>query len=212
MNHPSGQTRRRAGFTLIEMLLAIVIFGIVSSSLYLSMRSGLALYKRSTEGLRQAHEITFFFNRLEEELRNSHYSTKHPFTATSERLEFPSVINEYEQDRATLSYVLIGYTAKRGRIEKKTTFLSQRRDAREEKDILAPYLEKCEFFYPFYDQETETLEWQDKWDSELYKSLPRAVKIKCSFFVSVVDAKKGPRRTVERILYIPDGIWGDADA
>lgn len=170
------------------------------------------LYKRSETGLRQAHEITFFLNRLEEELRNSHYTTSHPFTGTADQLSFPAVKTEYEEDASSLVYVLIEYSVKSRYIKKQTTFLSQRRDALEEKDILAPHLERCEFLYPFYDTETETLEWQDKWDGELFQGLPRAVKVRCSVRMSSSDEQTKDIRQFERVLSIPDGVWGDPDA
>jgi len=206
-----NRIKTQKGFTLIEMLLAILIFGIVSTSLYLSMRSGLELYKRSDEGLREAHEITFFLNSLERELKNSFYSSQNPFIGKGGYMKFPAVKKIYSKDSQSIELVFLSYSVKSKHVLKTTEFLSRKKEPIKDKDILRPYLKKMAFSYGLYDAEEKSVEWNDEWDSEDYEALPRAVHVAFTVGFQTKDGDEYDERKLERILFIPDGVWGSED-
>ena len=149
-----------SGFTLIEMLLAVAIFAVVSSSLYFSMRTGILMYKRSEEGLRQSHAITFFLNRIDKELKNAFFYLPEPFDGAQERLSFVTLRQSYSDDEDFVDIVKVTYSTNGKSITKETEFLSRKTEVVKEKDILTGVLQDISFTYAYYDPDEEEIEWR----------------------------------------------------
>ena len=59
------------GFTLIELLVVMSILSVITTSLYMSMMTGLVAHRKTEEKLIQKNEGDMFLVQFEHELRNS---------------------------------------------------------------------------------------------------------------------------------------------
>ena len=203
--------QERAGFTLIELLLAVSLFVVVSMSLFLSMRSGLLLYKRSDEGLATTHEILYFLNTLSHELRNTVYYSTVPFEGDENTLSFPSVLVTYDEESDYTDMYKVEYYYKSKKLTKQKQSLVRSKDKKIKQEILFPLLKDVSFYFGFFDEDEETIMWKDEWPDELAGLVPRAVKVNMLVTFLDKDKKKGIDKKIERKIWIPHGTWGSEE-
>jgi len=203
--------RSLTGFTLIELILAVSLFFIVSASLFLSMRSGLLLYKRSDEGLTLSHEIQYFLNKLSYELRNSFHYSSIPFEGNEERLSFPSILVTYDEDKVFTDIYNIEYNFKARTLMRKSNCLSRKDDKDKKDKILYPLLKNISFSFGFLDEGEKTVIWKEEWPSELEGLIPKAVGINLVVTFFDKDMKFGVDKKINKKIWIPQGEWGSED-
>ena len=212
------KNKRRDGFTIIELLIAIAILSIIMSVLYKS-------FTASTEGIKRAETVDdinstvrVIFLKLMDDI-NSAYLDKNnkntKFVGDSKRdkelpqdsLSLTSLSNlRMIKDAKETDLHEIGYYLKEDynyqRQEKKLSLFR-----REKKTIgVEPVLEGGETYeltdeiagigFNYYDGAT----WKDKWDSRITKTLPNAVEVEIILF----DADKNKRR-FKTIIDVPMG-------
>lgn len=199
-------------FTLIEMILAVALFAVVASSMYLAMRSGLLLHARSEEGLREAHMVQYFFREFDQELKHSFVYGEEPFSGKEKELAFTTLKKTYSKEGARRDIVRVEYELKPTSIVKKMTFLTEKEKEPLKTEILVSYTERPSFSYGYYDEVSDAIEWESEWDFEKQKNIPKGVR--CTMALRMYDsAKKMVReKKLERKFLIPFGVWGKSDA
>ena len=78
----------RDGFTLIEMLIVVSLFSLVSLAIYTSIASGLNVWDRS-RGRIIEEDIAIFFDKISMDLRNSFFYSKIEPVGSKNRFSFP---------------------------------------------------------------------------------------------------------------------------
>ncbi|MBU1863605.1 MAG: prepilin-type N-terminal cleavage/methylation domain-containing protein [Candidatus Omnitrophica bacterium] len=200
--------RTLTGFTLIEFLLAITLFLVVSSSLYLALQSGLMLYKRGEVGLSSYHRTTHFLNSISRELRNAVQYSSVPFEGKKTSMSFPAVLGRYTKDNKCDDFVHIEYTFASKKLVKKEKSLSRKNEKETKTNILPSYLKNISFQYGFFSETDESIVWKDTWSAEDQQSIPQAVKV--TVWITFIDNGRGEKgdKTIEKKIWIPHGQWG----
>ena len=210
-NPLKGVRSNSTGFTIIELLLAISLFLLVSMSLFFSMRSGLQLYKRSDEGLATTHEIMFLLNTLTHELRNSFRYSSVPFKGDERTLTFPSVLLTYDKDEVFTDIYKIEYNFKSRTLTKEKHSLSRNKDKKVTQKILHPLLKDMSFCFGFFDENEKIVVWKDEWPLEFEGMFPQAIKVNLIVTFFDKDMKRGIDKKIERKIWIPHGEWGSEE-
>ena len=66
-----GMRKIRAGFTLLELLVAVTIFSIVAVALYSSFYAGIRILRRTQEAIKLHQNLRLVTEELSLDLRNS---------------------------------------------------------------------------------------------------------------------------------------------
>lgn len=208
-NNNIGQTYKRLAkekqraFTLIELLLALALFGIVSTSLYMSLRSGLLLYNRTEEGLQTQHALSRLFYDMDRQLRNALYSPQYVFDGDQKKISFLTVKEVYEEDSRSITLAYMSYEFASKRLMFSELMLPEEKET---KEVLLEDIIRGGTFYYAYKDEDGSIEWREKWEEE---SLPYAIKCRYLVRFNEVDKKD---KNLEYIFVIPHGIWGEVDS
>jgi len=202
------QRARSVGFSLIELLLAFVLITVVSTSLYLSLRSGLVLYKRSEEGLKTTNEVILFLDTLSYELRNAFYYSALPFEGTEESIYFPTVITAYQDGTPQTGIYTIRYMFKSKKLVREEDRLGTQKDKQHKRTVMYPALQKLTFQYGFYDSKAKELSWKTAWPGETLGAVPHAIAL--TMVVRYTDSEGNTIRDkrLEKKIWIPHGTWG----
>lgn len=191
--------RYQKGFTLVEILIASVILGVILVSLFTAFQAGLTAYRRTEEGLLENRGASIFFFQLDQELRNAVPYSKHPFEGTSEKISFPAWLKSYTPEGTEKGIYLIEYRWKHGQVirtQRKLTNKLKEKSAVTE-TVLDALLD-CRFEFLKLSGE-ETLVWDKNWENNPYVGLPRGVR------VEIFGQSLGPKPARQQIL-IPHGV------
>ena len=87
------RTRSKSGFTLVETLVVVTIFGIIAVGIASTFASGVKLWNRAKNINFSRAELLLNMEKISRELRQSIYVEKIGFEGTAEEVSFPAVIN-----------------------------------------------------------------------------------------------------------------------
>ncbi|MFH1768776.1 MAG: prepilin-type N-terminal cleavage/methylation domain-containing protein [Candidatus Omnitrophota bacterium] len=162
-----------SGLTLIEVLIALSIFSLLSVSLYLLLRGGIIARRRIEVDQTSIQGMHLVLERIAQEIRGCFAFKKEDsgFKGENKSLEFYSTIFDYSLSAPAVRRLI--YRFHEGTLVK---------------DIIAPFSETAEktftvldgldglSFYYFNNQESV---WQEVWEDSAV--LPLAVKIEASY-------------------------------
>lgn len=201
-----SRSRRSRGnfraFTLVEFLLAITLFSIVSSSLYFSLRSALVLYNRSEKSLADIHETVLFFNNFSKEIRNVVRYEPVPFEGNETKFSFPVVLKSYSIKGVKSKFVKIEYEFIGGKL-KRTESLIESPKEKIKTIVLEGKINKFSIKYSIF--EDDEIKWIDKWEVDDELLIPKAVLISMKLVFSDKDSNKQEEKTVSKKIWIPHG-------
>jgi type II secretion system protein J len=171
---------RRAGFTLIEVLIASAIFAVVMVALYAAFSSGVFGYRNIDERVQAYQEAGFVLGALDRDLRNSFaYSpadTK--FSGSTSEIKFFSLVNDYQGDEIAHSYAFMDYYLDNGKLMRlcRRNQESLKPDSEVKADELCSGVKGISFTYIYLDNgaRKEVSAWDDP------QRLPVAVKAQIS--------------------------------
>ncbi len=209
--HKKKRRSGKIGFTVIEFLLAIVLFTVVSTSLYLSMRSGLVLYQRSTEGLALSHEVAHFLNTLQYDLRNAVQYSPVLFEGSEDSITFPAVLVKYKKGKEITDLYTVTYSFSSGKLKRSYQSISNKKFKKKENKLFGDVLKKVSFSFGFKDDDASEITWENKWDVADEGTLPCAVKVNVVVTFSDAEQKRSEDKKIERKIWIPHGAWGSED-
>lgn len=161
----------RAGFTFMELLIALTIFAVIASSLYYTLSGGIKVYRRGNVLIRDNQKLRIFFDTISLDLRNAvslnreeasskgkpaSYTTEQTkFQIEAEWLEdkvsFSALVNTFSEDNtfqelAKISYHIEKDPRKNKRLVRKIAKLEEGFD--EEFAAEKSFLEDLEDFLP----------------------------------------------------------------
>ncbi|HEY3309527.1 MAG TPA: GspJ family type II secretion system protein [Desulfuromonadaceae bacterium] len=187
----SAILRRNNGFTLLEVLIAVVLLGILSTALYGSYFAVLQARDRSAEGMEARRELGSTLDLLRREIDSAKYDSgdksKHLRFVVEDRdifgkpastLELTTLAPPANQARSESGIINVQYRLQ----EKDKQLILTRR----EQDILlevekVPVYPQMERISSFLVECYDGSKWLKTWDTALNNGLPKQVRITVQF-------------------------------
>lgn len=196
---------RMSGFTLVEMLLAVGLMGVVGISLLATLNNGTFLWEKITHEL-AAENVDMFFDKISSDLRNSFLLEQVPFEGKADEVGCPVVFSPAETSqgigRAVYSFDRYQKTLSREQFD----FSGIRQGRPVSQRILVRNVKNALFSYYYYDPESEDYGWVSSWpdegvsyDEDKKAVLPVAVRIEIGV------EEHGVLRNFTRTVSIPAG-------
>lgn len=170
---PLNSNLKHRGFTLVELLITVAIFSIVSVAVYATFNSGMSVWRRAKDTNAQQRKFILRIEKLSRELRQSFNFNDIAFSAGKNKIQFPSVIDSdicriiysYDENKKILFRSL----------DKLADILAQEKKELEPK--FSAYLvdvEGLSFSYLSFDLSKKAYIWNEEWQQN---NLPVAVKL-----------------------------------
>jgi prepilin-type N-terminal cleavage/methylation domain-containing protein len=196
-----------AGFTLIEVLVAVLIASFLLVGFLSVLRAGLNVYRKTDEKSAEIHGARLFLSLLESELRNAVVYSDAPFTGKARTFSFPTLVDQFEEDTVRKTPVLVTYEYREKTLYRKETplrgvFLENRSVSKKTLSAVKSFVVQ----YAYRKEAGAEIIWREEWQTGL--GLPRGVQIR--FTLEPAGRKKPEPFPVERSFFIPHGNWGRA--
>lgn len=207
--------KSQSAFALIELLVAMAIFAIVSTVVYTTLYTGIKAYQRTQIELTLNKEVNRVLDRLSVELRNC-YDAEYVeeedeggFIADAQSLSFFTIQNDYSQGDFRKSLARFSYSFRDGKLFKKSqvdknAFLSAENFPEQE---LLSDIHSLDFQYLYFKKTYNEREYSYEWKSEwLDRSLvPYGIKVE----IVKLDLKENIQVSLKRCILM---LQGEIDA
>lgn len=178
-------TSRNSGFTLIEVLIAVVLLGILTAALYGSYFGVIRARDRASAGMESRRELgatldlirrevsSALFNRSDKRLRFV-VEDRDNFGTQSSTLELTTLAPPAGQNRSESGIVAVTY--RMAEKDKKRTLTRQERDIFSEEGTIPAY-PQMEQISSFLVECYDGSKWVKSWDTTINGTLPRSVRV-----------------------------------
>ncbi|MBU2540438.1 MAG: prepilin-type N-terminal cleavage/methylation domain-containing protein [Candidatus Omnitrophica bacterium] len=202
----SSVLRYKRGITFVELLIAILIFSIIVTSLYSAFRVGLTAYKRGERFASCYQGIRLALDSIALDLRNSYKFSESDvrFKAEESKVSFYTLKNfTSEQHKDNFQICKIEYWKEDKELFRKV-FAGNLAFSEEEVSagLLLDNLSEFSIEFPYKDEEAQSVVWNDYWLAS--DELPLAVKI----YLKIDEPETGQPIELTKIIYIPTGELG----
>ncbi len=179
----------RRAFTLIELLIAALIFSVILISIYSAFQTGILAYRKADSAFDVYQAARIALNRIELDLKNSfaYKAGDFQFEGRDKMMELFSLVNLYKESETNAFVCRVKYVwDENNQILKRTCQIgldALKTDAQQEGQELANNVESITFEYAFPTGDSEKpYTWQQTWlkDDGPAEVLPLAVRIKLS--------------------------------
>jgi general secretion pathway protein J len=176
---------RNSGFTLLEVLIAVVLLGILSTALYGSYFGVIRARDRASEGMESQRELgatldlirrevsSALFNRSDKRLRFV-VEDRDNFGVQSSTLELTTLAPPAGQSRSESGIVTVAYRMVEK--DKKRTLRRQERDLFSEEGTIPDY-PQMEQISAFLVECSDGSKWVKSWDTAINGVLPKSVRV-----------------------------------
>lgn len=176
---------RNSGFTLLEVLIAVVLLGILSAALYGSYFGVIRARDRASAGMESRRELgatldlirrevsSALFNRTDKRLRFV-VEDRDNFGAPSSTLELTTLAPPAGQSRSESGIVAVTY--RMAEKDKKRTLTRQERDLFSE-EVTIPAYPQMEQISAFLVECYDGSKWVKSWDTAINGALPKSVRV-----------------------------------
>lgn len=179
----------RAGLTLVEVMVAVTIFAVLSVSLCFLLRTGIFVRKKVDLEQSVAQNMYLRLEKIARELRNiiSFYDADTGFKGGGRGMELYSLLFDYAAQSPEILHITYNFedTALSRTVEHPLTMKTIRSF-----DFIEG-LESLDFYYFNIDNG----QWEDSWDDK--ESLPRGVKIELTY-----KNDKGKVSSLDKYVFI----------
>lgn len=186
-------SKRPAGFTFIELLVAMLIFSIIAVSIYLSFNVGIRAWRKGEEGYRTRQGARYLLSSISRELRNAINSKEIAFLGGADGVSFCKAANglfkvSYEFDSSKNEIYKVVWTYKESASAQPGT-----------RSRLASGISDFKLQYSY--KKDEKIEWSDTWEEEA-NIVPFAVRVSLTYN-PVGDAQPA---AISQTILIPTGV------
>lgn len=176
---------RNSGFTLLEVLIAVVLLGILSAALYGSYFGVIRARDRASSGMESRRELgstldlirrevsSALYNRTDKQLRFV-VEDRDNFGAQSSTLELTTLTPPDAQSRPESGIVIVTYRL--AEKDKKQTLTRQERDIFSE-EATVPAYPQMEQISAFQVECYDGSKWVKSWDTAINGTLPKGVRV-----------------------------------
>ena len=199
---PVNKNARSGGFTLVEMMVALTLFSIISISIYSVFRSGLNTWRAGNQWSEENQTARTFFRMISQELSNSvDYAPDYLFEGSDHSISFMTLLDTHKPGLdffKELKRIRYDYDSQKKTLSRRVAGKEEGFDSHQAREVMtADGVSFLEFSYAFkavYDY--EGYRWKKEWKD--IKKTPRGVHILWNDW----------RTTV----FIPLGFLGDENA
>jgi prepilin-type N-terminal cleavage/methylation domain-containing protein len=164
------------GFSLMELLIAVSIFSVVSIAIYSTFSSGAAVLRRVKNIDLVQQKILLKQERFARELRTQPSYSKQLFLGSKTKISFPGSV-DYLPTRITYYFDPSSFCLMRA-VDKLSQIITSEGKVEEglksEPLIFLPKIKEVQFSYLLFDLKKNEYSWLDEW---LYDYLPVAVRL-----------------------------------
>ncbi len=166
---PSSVSRNTCGFTLLELLIAILIFAVIVSAVYSTLYSGIKVWNEGDAQTRFPESSQMALNRMTKDIRNVARFSEIKFEGEKDSISMP-VIKDVYQDKNLISRIYkVMYYLDDEKIIRDAQTYPESLTGQARKQELVPDVHELVFSYCNSEKE-----WKDSWKED---SLPYAVKL-----------------------------------
>ena len=180
-----SDTSQNSGFTLLEVLIAVVLLGILSAALYGSYFGVLRARDRAASGMESRRELGATLDLIRREVASTQFNRtdkrlrfvvedRDSFGTQSSTLALTTLVPTAGQNRKESGIVTVAYRI--AEKNKKRILTRQERDlfSEEETTLAYPQMEQISsFLVECYDGS----KWVKSWDSAINGTLPKGVRV-----------------------------------
>lgn len=194
------QSSSRAGFSLLELVVATTLLVILGGAVSVLLVRGLGVWQRSDASLQQLFLMEKGLATLSQELRNAVVLTEEPFEGSKEELSF--TLAEDSTRLSQVRYHLLAQGQTKALVREEQTFPSS--DAQPITKTLIPHVTSFSIAYASVQQVggQKVIQWLDEWPvaPEPPPKLPQIIEIK-------IEARdnRGKSYTRSQWVWIPQG-------
>lgn len=204
-------------FTLMELLLAVLIFSVMALSLYAIFSSGLRVWRKQQEGFIYGHSTKLALDRMAKELRNA---IKYSIPTTGEVSEDTKNLR-FIGENQKMSFITIAggniakvtYLFEQGENQKgtlKRIIVLQKegfKEKNQKEEVAIRDLKDCLLKYAYKGAGEDSLPaWGDSWGmetSEAASKIPQGVQVILTFEKGKGENKKD--EVIKKTIFIPAG-------
>jgi prepilin-type N-terminal cleavage/methylation domain-containing protein len=173
--------RRKAGFTLVELLVVVSLMALIGMSLYAMFGSAMDMMRRVSHS-EIAEDVDIFLERFDREISSQVTFKGISFSGKETLLNFPSRIESDQRAPLNKGIGRVSYFFDESRrtFARRQENLSQIHKPEEEIETTAALegVSALKFQYFIYHKAEKTFEWVPEWDSlENGGEIPSAVKV-----------------------------------
>lgn len=177
---------RNSGFTLLEVLIAVVLLGILTAALYGSYFGVIQARDRASSGMESRRELGATLDLIRREVSSALpvraddkrlrfvVEDRDNFGAPSSTLELTTLAPPAGQSRSESGIVAVTYRMVEK--DKKRTLTRQERDLFSEDETTSTY-PQMEQISSFLVECYDGSKWVKSWDSAINRTLPRSVRV-----------------------------------
>ena len=159
----------RCGFTLLELLIAILIFAVIVSAVYSTLYSGIKVWNEGDAQTRFPESSQMALNRMTKDIRNVTRFSEIKFEGEKHSISMP-VIKDVYQDKNLINQVYkVSYYLNSGNIMRDVQTYPESLRGQTKKRELVSGIQELVFSYCNVEKE-----WKDSWEEA---NLPYAVKL-----------------------------------
>lgn len=182
-------SRTRTGFTLVELLVAVSLMGLVGATAVASLAGGLRVWRRTADVGAAQEAALIALGRIRQDLRSLQPFAPLPFEGDADQCSFPTVARVEDAREAPRELGQLGYYVDpRDHVLCRTFVpyrLSSRQRARDRCRVALEAVSGVRFQY-----RDGTGRWTSAWDSQ---DVPHAVRVE-------ITAGRGPAQTTLVLL------------
>ncbi|GEM_PF-798219 len=196
-----------AGFTLLEALIASLIFLVIMMTIYSSFHAGIFGYKNIEEIVDAYQSARQILERINLDVRNSFAFSEEQtkFSGNADGVNFLTIVDTYDLDMFAQHYAFVGYQIEGNKLTRicRKGKESLNNNSQIQSEELALNAGTIVFSYGSRSDGQEDLKWKDTWGSadgpsEEQKILPVAVKVKLAI-------KNRAEYGFERTIFLSQG-------
>lgn len=190
--------KRPNAFTLVELLIASVIFVVVMTTIYSAFHTGIFGFRNIEEIINTYQTARQILERINLDLRNSFFYSEEEskFTGENNKLSFFTLVDSYQGDKIIPEYAFVAYKLEGNKLmrlcRKRQDALNDKLDI--ESDEMASNVGEIIFSYGYFGAGSQEIRWKDSWEDK--KAFPLAVKINLTI-------KDKGEQNFQRTIYLP---------
>lgn len=180
-----SDTSRDSGFTLLEVLIAVVLLGILSAALYGSYFGVLRARDRASSGMESRRELGATLDLIRREVSSAQFrrddkrlrfvvEDRDSFGTPSSTLTLTTQVPTAGQNRKESGIITVAYRITEK--NKKRTLTRQERDLFSEEELILAY-PQMEQITAFLVECYDGSKWVKSWDSAINNRLPNRVRV-----------------------------------
>lgn len=168
----------KRAFTLIELLIVVAIFSIVSIAVYATFSSGLRVWRRAQDVNITERKDLLRIEKLSREIRQALNFKDIDFDGSKDKICFAEIVD------SEITRITYFFDADKKMLFRSVDKLADILAAKEENETLEskplPYLaniDKLSFSYLYFDLQKNSYLWKEEWVEEEQRNLPLAIKL-----------------------------------